>query len=86
VKTLRQYSLPSALEGDIEGYLTDVLDQMDLLQSINTQNKAYTPKKEETDSVQLFSQLNKPQGDEEIISLEETLRDATPRLNVASPE
>jgi hypothetical protein len=31
VKTLRQYSLPSALEGDIEGYLTDVLDQMDLL-------------------------------------------------------
>lgn len=31
VKNLRQYSLPSTLEGDIESYLTDVLDQMDLL-------------------------------------------------------
>ena len=41
VKVLRQHSIPASLEHQIEAYLTDVLDQMDLLMNINN-DKAVT--------------------------------------------
>ena len=65
VTVLRKHSLPPTLEAEIEGYLTDVLDQMDILQTVNEENPTKTIHINEVEGSLSFSQLEKPRGDQE---------------------
>jgi hypothetical protein len=75
VKTLRQYSIPEALEGEIEGYLTGVLDQMDLLQAIDPHKPGAPCPVEQLERAVPFRPLEKPRGDQGDVNFEDTLRD-----------